>query len=265
MYNSRDFWQLSKGSYLKRETKDYVPKLLAAAIIAKEPARYGFADVAYLPGLELDTVTVPARTDLEVIARITGVPSLVLKELNPELRRGCTPPDYPNYQLKLPKGKMALFEAEYANIPEGERYTERLIFTRYRAKRQDTLVAIARRFNTSEATLAELNHLRKGAKLRGRQLLVPVQVATTPPAGSESALTAQETSGAATVGSNLTTWYTVKKGDTLRSLARRFNVSAKILTAWNNLKGKMALRPGKRIIVAKQSLENSGAQADDNS
>src|SRR6266540_1401434 len=69
-YNSRDFWELSKGSYLKRETKDYVPKLLAAAIIAKDPARYGFADVAYLAPIELDRVNIPTQTDLELVARI---------------------------------------------------------------------------------------------------------------------------------------------------------------------------------------------------
>jgi membrane-bound lytic murein transglycosylase D len=105
MYESRDFWQLSEGSYLKRETKEYVPKLLAAAIIAKDPARYGFADVAYLPPIEFDTVFVPTRTDLELVARLTGVSCDNISELNPELRKRCTPPDYPNYELKLPKGK----------------------------------------------------------------------------------------------------------------------------------------------------------------
>ncbi len=92
MYDTRDFWEISKGSYLKRETKDYVPKLLAAAIIAKEPAKYGFADVAYLPAMDLDTVEIPSRTDLDLVARLIDVPYQTLKELNPELRRWCTPP-----------------------------------------------------------------------------------------------------------------------------------------------------------------------------
>jgi membrane-bound lytic murein transglycosylase D len=97
MYESRDYWQLSKGSYLKRETKDYVPRLLAAAIIAKEPAKYGFADVAYLPPIEFDTVLIPSRTDLELVAKISDIPYQTLRELNPELRRWCTPPEYPEY------------------------------------------------------------------------------------------------------------------------------------------------------------------------
>ena len=72
MYNTSDFWELSRGSYLKRETKEYVPKLLAAAIIAKDPAHYGFSDVAYLPPIEFDTVKIPTRTNLELAAKLAG-------------------------------------------------------------------------------------------------------------------------------------------------------------------------------------------------
>ncbi len=253
-YNSRDFWELTKGSYLKPETKDYVPKLLAAAIIAKEPARYGFADVAYLPPLELDTVTVPSRTDLELVARISDVPYPVLKELNPELRRWCTPPDYANYQLKLPKGKKGHFEAEYAKIPENQRYSERIVYTRYRAKKRETLASVAKRFNTSVEALAEANHLKSTARLRGKTILIPVTVDKTSekPAGQVSPLAAAAANKVAKADQQETTrFYTVKKGDTLTSLARRFNVSAKILAAWNNMKERVALRPGKRLIVAK--------------
>ncbi|TWJ13389.1 lytic transglycosylase domain-containing protein [Geobacter argillaceus] len=253
-YNSRDFWELTKGSYLKRETKDYVPKLLAAAIIAKEPARYGFADVAYLPPLELDTVTIPSRTDLELVARITDVPYPVLKELNPELRRWCTPPDYANYQLRLPKGKKGLFEAEYAKIPENKRYSERIVYTRYRPKKRETLAAVARRFNTSVESLAEANHLKSTARLRGKTILVPVTVEKSPDKPAEQAplLAAAAVNTVAKADPQETKrFYTVKKGDTLASLARRFNVSARILAAWNNIRERVALRPGKRLIVAK--------------
>ncbi|HEY6871266.1 MAG TPA: transglycosylase SLT domain-containing protein [Geobacteraceae bacterium] len=258
LYNSRDFWQLSKGSYLKRETKDYVPRLLAAAIIAKDPAKYGFADVAYLAPIELDTVTVPDRTDLELVARICDVPYQAIRDLNPELRRWCTPPDYPNYELKIPKGKKALFEAEYAKIPADRRYTEKVLYTRYKAAKRDTLASVARRFGTTPGTLAELNHIGAKSRLKGRLLTVPVKpqqervAETDTPSGKDG-----EGSG------EFTRYYTVKRGDTLASLARRFNVSAKILTAWNNLKGRLALRPGKRIIVAK--YEKRGGMTPENS
>ena len=255
MYNSRDFWQLAKGSYLKRETKDYVPKLLAAAIIAKDPAKYGFSDVAYLTPIDLDTVTIPSRTDLELVARICDVPYQTIRDLNPELRRWCTPPDYPNYELKIPKGKKAVFEAEYARIAETARFTEKVLYARYRASRKDSLASVARRFGTTAQVIAELNGLRENGPVKGKLLTVPVK---------ESALDArvgEEVSSGARgkqYGKEFNKYYTVKKGDTLASLARKFNISARILSAWNNLKGKVALRPGRRIIVAKYVEKQGG-------
>ena len=256
MYNSRDFWQLSKGSYLKRETKDYVPKLLAAAIIAKEPARYGFSDVAYLAPVELDTVIIPSQTDLELVARICEVPYQAIRDLNPELRRWCTPPDYPNYELKIPKGKKSLFEAEYVKIPEQLRFTQKVLYTHYKAGKKDTLASVARRFGTTTQMIAELNHLGRNSKLNGKLLTVPAKSA--PAAGVAVARTGAGKEEAS--GKQFLKYYTVKRGDTLASLAKKFNVSATLLSSWNNLKGKLALRPGKRIIVAKY-VEKQGAMA----
>jgi membrane-bound lytic murein transglycosylase D len=255
MYESRDYWQLSKGSYLKRETKDYVPRLLAAAIIAKDPARYGFADVAYLPPIEFDTVVIPSRTDLELIAKVSDIPYQTLRELNPELRRWCTPPDYPNYELKIPLGKKAFFDAGFARIAEDKRYVEKVLYTRYKAGKRDTLVSVAKRFGATPQALAELNHLKKGAKLRGRTLVVPVLNASNigHPEGKQVSAKVMKAESR-----EFKKYYTVKKGDTLLNLAKRFNVPARLLAAWNNLKERVALRPGKRIIVARY-VEKNGA------
>jgi len=252
-YNTRDFWEISKGSYLKRETKEYVPKLLAAAIIAKEPARYGFADVAYLPPIEFDTVAIPSRTDLEVAAKLINVDNQVIKELNPELRRWCTPPDYPDYELKIPRGKRKVFEQAYAQLPEDHRYTERIVYARYRAKKRDTLASIASRYGTTPQTLAEVNKLKVTAKVRGRTLLVPVAAEKEPEVRTAKADAPRKQSA-----KEFNKYYTVKKGDTIASLSKKFNISSRILTAWNNLKGKIALCPGKRIIVAKY-VEKKGS------
>ena len=257
MYESRDFWEISKGSYLKRETKDYVPKLLAAAIIAKEPARYGFADIAYLPAMDLDTVIIQSRTDLDLVARMTAVPYQTLKELNPELRRWCTPPNYPNYLLKLPKGKKELFTSEYAKIPEDQRYTERIAYSRYRTRKKDTLKSVAARFSTTPERIAELNHLKSNSKLRGKSLLVPVQSAVAMKPAHKSA-PAEMKQTASTGADKKNRYYIIRKGDTLYSLAKRFKVTTTILTAWNNLTVKVALKPGKRIIVAKYSTKDNG-------
>ena len=252
-YNTRDFWEISKGAYLKRETKEYVPKLLAAAIIAKEPARYGFADVAYLPPIEFDTVTIPSRTDLEVVAKLINADYQIVKELNPELRRWCTPPNYLDYELKIPLGKKKSFDLAYAQLPKEQRFTERVVYTRYRAKRKDTLASIASRYGTTPQALAEVNRLKVTSKVRGRTLLVPVAADKEPAVQTAKAEAPRKESA-----KEFNKYYTVKKGDTLASLAKKFNISSRILSAWNNLKGKLALRPGKRLIVAKY-VEKKGS------
>lgn len=250
MYNTSDFWELSRGSYLKRETKEYVPKLLAAAIIAKDPARYGFTDIAYLTPIEYDTVTIPSRTNLDLVAKLTGTTYESIKELNPDLRHWCTPPNYPDYLLKIPKGSRQLFVTEYAKVPEDQRFSERVLYSRYQARRKDTLKSVARRFGTSPAILAELNSLGVQSRIAGKSLLVPAR--QTVDFSHEG-----KTPRSAAAKGSYAKYYTVKRGDTLGSLSKRFNVSTKMLSAWNNLKVKVALKPGKRIIIAKFT-EKSG-------
>lgn len=254
MYNTNDFWELSRGSYLKRETKEYVPKLLAAAIIAKDPAHYGFSDVAYLPPIEFDTVKVPSRTDLELVAKLIGTTYDTVKELNPALRHWCTPPNYPDYELKIPKGTKLQFEAAYDKIPEDQRFTEKVLYTRYRARKKESLKVIALRYNTTPDVLAELNGLSGKSRIAGKTLVVPIRQTVD---FSHEGRSVVATSNSAPKG-GYAKYYTVKKGDTLFSLAKRFNVSSKLLSVWNNLKQRVALRPGRRIIIAK-FIEKNGA------
>ena len=250
MYNTSDFWEISRGSYLKRETKEYVPKLLAAAIIAKDPARYGFTDIAYLTPIEYDTVTIPSRTNLDLAAKLSGTTYESIKELNPDLRHWCTPPNYPDYQLKIPKGSKLQFEAEYAKVPEDQRFTERVLYSRYQARKRDSLKSLARRFGTSPAILAELNGLNSKSRITGKSLLIPVKQTV------DFSHEGRTASSKAIAKGSYAKYYTVKSGDTLSSLSKRFNVSTKLLTAWNNMKTKVALKPGRRIIIAKFTEKN---------
>jgi membrane-bound lytic murein transglycosylase D len=253
MYNTSDFWEISRGSYLKRETKEYVPKLLAAAIIAKDPARYGFSDIAYLPAIEFETVKIPSRTDLELVAKLSGTTYETIRELNPDLRHWCTPPNYPDYELKLPKGTKQQFDLEFAKVPENKRFTEKVLYTNYQARKKDSLKTIARRFGTSPDALSELNGLTNKSRIAGKKLVVPVrQTVDFNHEGRSVHASAKK--------GTFAKYYTVKKGDTLDALAKQFNVSARLLSTWNNLKNKIALKPGRRIIIAKFT-EKNGAMA----
>ena len=125
-----------------------------------------------------------------------------------------------------------------------------MLYSRYQARKRDSLKSVARRFGTSPAILAELNSLNVKSRIAGKSLLVPVKQTVD---FSHDGRTAR--SAAATKGS-YAKYYTVKKGDTLSSLSIRFNVSTKLLSAWNSLKAKVALKPGRRIIIAKFTEKN---------
>ncbi|HYS44449.1 MAG TPA: LysM peptidoglycan-binding domain-containing protein, partial [Geobacteraceae bacterium] len=139
--------------------------------------------------------------------------------------------------------------------PADQRYTEKVLYTRYRARKRDTLPSVARRFGTTPQALAELNHLGKGARLKGRLLAVPVKGAPQEERVTEARPRSDKRMQD---GKEFNKYYTVKRGDTLASLAKRFNVSAKFLAAWNKLKERVALRPGRRIIVAKYVEKKGG-------
>lgn len=252
-YDTSDFWELTKGAYLKRETKEYVPKLLAAAIIARDPSRYGFTEIIEVPVVEYDTVAVEGRTDLELVARLTGTTYQTVKELNPALRHWCTPPNYPGFELRVPKGTGLRLEQGLAAIPQDQRYSEKVLYHRYTAGKRDTLKGIARRFGISAGELAELNGLNRKQRIAGRSLVVParLRVDFAREGSRHEQPSPSQAASASLAAAPAQKYYTVRKGDTLQLLARRFKVPAAMLAAWNNLKETVALVPGKRLIVAK--------------
>ncbi len=108
-YKTRDFWELTRGKYLKAETKNYLPKLLAVIMIAKQPEKYGFTDLEYQEPIAYEVASLPSSTDLEVVARLSGTDYKLIKKLNPELKRWCTPPAAKDYQVRLPNGTQTAF------------------------------------------------------------------------------------------------------------------------------------------------------------
>lgn len=164
-----DFWDLQLTWYIRRETKGYVPKFMAATIIAKNPERYGFT-LDYHEPLQYDMVSVPGSANLRVIAQAAGTTYDDLKALNPELRTELTPPYSRRYSLRLPSGTKQTFLEAYAQILK----ERKVIRTHYTVRRNDTLSGIAKRFGTSVSTLREVNQLPKNhLLLAGETLLIP--------------------------------------------------------------------------------------------
>ncbi len=237
-YESRDFWELSHGSYLQTETKNYLPKLLATLLIAKEPGKYGFDDLEYLEPLAFETVTLPTTTDLEIIARLSAAGYDEIKELNPELKRWCTPPGVKNYEARIPAGRRAAFLEQYALIPENRRAS----YQRHRIKAGDTLQVLARRYGIRVADIVSLNKISNPRALRiGTDLILPLHKGASSLPVAELRDDYQKSHRQS---------YKVRSGDSLWKIARRFGVSEKELRVWNRLGWNNLIRPGQTLVVS---------------
>ncbi|MEW6683541.1 MAG: LysM peptidoglycan-binding domain-containing protein [Nitrospirota bacterium] len=240
-----DFWDLRSTHYLRPETRNYVPKFMAATIIAKNPEKYGFT-LNYHEPLSFDQVTIDRPTDLKLIAKAAGVSYEAVKELNPELRQSVTPINYDNYQLKLPSGTKTTFEDAFAKIPEWEKS----VWVKHRVRRGETLASVARKYGTTVATLRDINHM-KGSNIRvGATILVPTGNSTdvaeadaSPRTSISSAALVLEEPLAAPKPFR----YRVKRGDSLWSIAKRFNTSVADIRKWNGLGSKSTIRVGQRL------------------
>lgn len=171
---SEDFWELaaSKKRAFKQETRDYVPKYLAAMLIAKDPEVYGFPSGDYLDDFDYDTVSISHVTDIRVIADAAEVPVEEIKTLNPELLHWFTPPNYPEYELKLPAGTKEVFEANISKIPP----PERVRFLEHKVRRGETLSGIARLYGTEVKPLLYMNDIKNLRAIRpGTIIVVPVR------------------------------------------------------------------------------------------
>ncbi|MBU1450728.1 MAG: LysM peptidoglycan-binding domain-containing protein [Proteobacteria bacterium] len=258
-YKADNFWSISEGRryYLKSETRQYVPKMIAAALIAKEPEKYGFAGIVYEEPLAYDLVKVHPGTSLGVAAKLAGISSRELNDFNPELRRWAVPPTGGMYELRIPPGKMASFEAAYAQLPVTKRKAQVGAIT-VRVNQGDTLGRIARMHGVSLNDLMAVNpnldsrHLRIGQAVvvppgRGSQ---PVKIAARPAIHSRRPL-------AASPRGTHKIQHTVKSGDTLWHIARSYNINWRDILRWNGKHGSR-LQPGQRLVLYVPSAKAEG-------
>jgi membrane-bound lytic murein transglycosylase D len=245
-----DFWDLSASAkHLPRETRDYVPMILAAAIIARNPAQYGFDVPAALP-FASDVLTVSRPVDLRRVAEWAGVPADDIRSLNPELRRWTTPIRAREYQLRVPVGSLSSVLDGYSSASPDDAASLQY----YVVKKGESLPTIARRLRVSRTDLADANYLSAKARVMpGQRLVVPraPSAALMASRGTEPAIdtAAAESAPRATTrparasttrvakAEPARTVYKVRQGDTLSSIARRHGVTIENLRKWNGLKG----------------------------
>lgn len=265
-YNADDFWSISKarGNYIKRETKQYVPKMIAAALIAKEPEKYGFTGIVYQPPMTYDTVQVHPGTSLGVAAKLAGINTSQLSELNPELRRWAAPPTDGKYALRIPQGRKAAFETAYAQLPVPQR-AARIGVVTVRVNKGDTLSRLARAHGVQLHDLLAANQGLDPRRLR------PGQKVMIPPSGKSRAYAqAQPTYNQprriqAQIPTRLAgkprgvqkITHTVRPGDTLWHIARTYNIDWRQIVRWNDQRsGK--IKAGQKLVLYVPSAKAEG-------
>ncbi len=222
-YDVEDFWALRQTRGLRAETKNYVPLVHAAIVIAKSPERYGF-NVEPEPAPEFERVTIQGAIDLRVIAECAGEPVETIRMLNPELRRLATPADR-SFGLRVPVGEAKLVGHCVANLPPEKRVN----FRRHVVRRGQSLASIARANGVSARDVAEANSLALEKRLRpGTELIIPV------PARAR-VLTARHQRTPDPAESRRVR-YRIKPGDTLVSIAAQYRTTVRELQSWNGLR-----------------------------
>lgn len=240
-----DFWQISRTRQLRRETKHYVPKLLAAARIAKQPDRYGFGDVKYLPALSWQDLNVDVSTDLKMLTRVCALDDAkVLQDLNPELRCRVTPPGQ-SYTVRVPQGALEACKAGLLALNPAVRMTYRYAVI----AADDTLERLAQRHHTSVAAIVDFNQIAPEQLQDLAEIVVPVPLLS----GAEVEILAPDPklfrgSSYRPDGQQLIV-HRVRSGDSLWRIARRYRVGLRKLRLWNGLWKRKSLRVGQRIKV----------------
>jgi membrane-bound lytic murein transglycosylase D len=240
-YKADDFWELRKTRGLRSETKNYVPLIQAAVVLAKAPERYGFT---LTPDEEPDSERVPIEgaIDLRVIAECAGEPVEDIRGLNPELRRLATPADR-TFALRVPAGRGEVVSACVASLPPEKRVS----FRKHVVARGQTLAGIARANGVSAREIAEANGLPAARRLRpGAELIIPIPVK--PRVATVRRVAAPEPREAPDGRDPVR--HRIRPGDTLVSIAALYRTTVRDLQAWNRLRGATIAAGGFLTIYA---------------
>jgi len=252
-YDTKDFFEMTtnKRRYLRAETKNYVPKLIAAAIIAKSPKRFGFTDVEFQRPWEFDTIEVDGPVDLRFAAEAAGTDLDTMREMNSALKHGVTPPGQ-KYMLRIPRGTHDAFLAKLAEATPKTKVEYRV----YNGKRGESVAAIASRYGSSLELVREKNNLGDATRLKyAQEVLVPVIPGVKPkvindPEPQRAAKPGKPAvTAAASEAPPADGIHVVANGDNLWAISQKYGCSVQDLKEWNGINNHHALQIGQRLKV----------------
>ncbi len=271
--HTKDFWKLARENRLPDETSNYVPKFLAARLIAKDPEKYGFTDIEYMPPLAFSEVQFSTSIDIRKLASAMAVDYDDLRDLNPSYKRGVAFKKGGKLTLRVPVGMeaQAVAAAEASSAGDSKVYVADEDYGYYRVRRGDTIAVIAHKFGTSQTQIRTLNKLSRGSRLvAGRRLRVPGEqiggIAASEDGGSgkkpralparqvaarEPSAVAKARSSPAQASSPRSSpkVHVVRPGENLTQIARKYGTTIRQLASVNQLSRRARVPVGARLEI----------------
>lgn len=237
---TRDFWQIAQTRYLRRETRNFVPAILAATILAKSPGAYGLTEETD-PPLEYDTAPVDSPTDVRIVAQCIDVSTAKIQDLNPCILQLQTPPKSKSFDVHVPKGMGETFARELARIP----VERRLLFHRHKVRRGETLGQLARNYKTTVRAIQDANGMgRRTTIYAGRTLQIPARDF---PEDHLADLHYEDG-----------IQHRVRKGEFLGEIARRYGVTVPQLQSANGISNPSRIHPGDLLTIPTRAKRSEG-------
>lgn len=256
-HGTKDFYELVERNAFPAETDNYVPKLVAAAIIGHHPERYGFTGIEFQERLEYDTVEVGPNVSIDVLARCAGVSVEEFQSLNPHLRRFAVPPDGKTHTLRIPTGQGRKFLAALDKVPASERVS----YAQHRVARGETLGRIAAKYGVSVNDIQRVNKISNPNRIYvGMELIIPTSGGVPPQAVATASSKPKPKAHVSSAGKGSSkpkarkVTHTVKKGEALSKIAERYGVSTSDVMRWNGIKNANKVYVGQRLTIYDKSV-----------
>lgn len=252
-HGTSDFWTLVEKDAFPAETDNYVPKLIAAAIIGHHPERYGFTDIEYQDRLQYDTVEVGPSFGVDVLARCAGVSVEEFQKLNPHIRRFALPPDGKTHTIRVPAGNGKKTLAAVSKVPA----SERISFQQHKVSKGETLGVIASRYGVSVTEVQRMNRITNPNRIYvGMDLVIPapgmkgMPMGPPPPSKPKAlASTAGGSSAKAAVPQSKKVTHVVRKGEALSAIAERYGAKTSDVMRWNGISNANKIYVGQKLTL----------------
>jgi membrane-bound lytic murein transglycosylase D len=250
-HGTKDFWTLVEKDSFPSETDNYVPKLIAAAIIGHHPERYGFTDIQFQDRLEYDTIEVGPSFGVDVLARCAGISVEEFQALNPHIRRFALPPDGKTHVLRVPKGSGKRTLAAVSKVPA----SERISFQQHKVRKGETLGRIAQRYGVAVSEVQRINKITNPNRIYvGMELVIPAPGSRgmpAPPSAKPKALASTAGGGAkaASTPKSKKVSHVVRKGEALSAIAERYGAKTSDVMRWNGIKNANRIYVGQKLTL----------------